>query len=149
MRFRGLFLLLPLLLAMSGCSEPTTSTSVVPTQVAGTIPPNRPATPVKITVLSPTPNEVIHGATVHVVLSVSGGTVVQATSSKVVPTEGHAHLYLDGQLIYMAYTLQQDVPVQPGTSGHEYQMYAEFVGSDHFPFSPRDTTTPFYFTVEP
>jgi hypothetical protein len=28
-------------------------------------------------------------------------------------------------------------------------MYAEFVGQDHYPFSPRDVTPTIFFTVAP
>jgi hypothetical protein len=40
-------------------------------------------------------------------------------------------------LIYMAYSLQQDVPVHPGT----FQLQAEFVAADHAPFNPRVLTS--------
>ena len=56
------------------------------------------------------------------------------------------HLYLNNQLIYMQYSLQESVPVHPGV---EYAMYAEFVGQDHYPFNPRDVTPTIFFTVAP
>jgi hypothetical protein len=46
----------------------------------------------------------------------------------------------------MAYTLQQEITVQPGL---EDSMYAEFVAQDHFPFAPRDVTPTIFFTVAP
>ena len=49
------------------------------------------------------------------------------------------HLYFDNQLVYMSYTLHQDLPVQ---AGFTYSMYAEWFAADHFPFSPRDVTRP-------
>jgi hypothetical protein len=107
---------------------------------------NRPSSPVKITLVSPTNGEVVHGRAVHVVVSISGGTISQVTSANVTPTVGHVHLYLNNQLVYMAYTLQQDLPVHPGL---EYTMYAEFVAQDHFPFNPRDVTKTIFFTVAP
>jgi hypothetical protein len=67
-------------------------------------------------------------------------------SADISPTKGHVHLYLNNQLIYMAYTLQQAITVKPGL---EYTMYAEFVAQDHFPFDPRDITPTIFFTVAP
>ena len=43
----------------------------------------------------------------------------------------------------MQYSLQQDVPVHPGT----YQLKAEFVASDHVPFNPRVWSQQVVFTV--
>ena len=100
----------------------------------------------QITLVSPTSGEVVHGSSVHVVVAITGGTVTPVYSTHISPTIGHVHLYLNSQLVYMSYTLQQDLPVNPGA---EYAMYAEWVASDHFPFSPRDVTTKVYFSVSP
>lgn len=140
-----LLLLLLAALAIGACGSPPATPTATP-PAASTIPPDRPASPVKISIVSPQPNQVIHGTTVHVVVAIQGGEIVQATSQNVVPTQGHVHLYLDGKLIYMAYTLQQDITID--TSG-QHTLSAEFVASDHFPFSPRDRTETMYFTVQP
>jgi hypothetical protein len=107
---------------------------------------HRPSTPVKITLVSPTSGEVVHGTSVLVKVSVTGGIVTAVTTGDITPTKGHVHLYLNNQLIYMQYTLQQSVPVHPGV---EYSMYAEFVAQDHYFFSPRDVTPTIFFTVAP
>ena len=104
----------------------------------------RPSSPAVVSISSPTENQVVHGSTVHVVVSLQNATVVQQTSTQVNPTEGHVHLYLDNQLIYMAYQLQQDVPVHPGV----YTLKAEFVAGDHFPFNPRVWSQAIVFTVQ-
>jgi ABC-type Fe3+-hydroxamate transport system substrate-binding protein len=104
---------------------------------------SRPSSPAVVQIVSPTNGEVVTERTVHVVVSLQNATVVQATSTHVVPDQGHVHLYLDNQLIYMAYQLSQDIPVQPGT----YSLKAEFVGSDHFPFNPRVWSPVVIFTV--
>lgn len=104
----------------------------------------RPSSPAVLAITSPAPNQVVHGSTVHVAVSLQNATVVQATSTQITPTEGHVHLYLDNQLIYMAYQLQQDVPVHPGV----YTLKAEFVASDHFPFNPRVYSSAIVFTVQ-
>jgi hypothetical protein len=97
-----------------------------------------------LAIVSPTPNEVITGDTVHVVVQLTGANVIAATTSSVRPDEGHVHLYLDNSLIYMQYSLSQDVPVNPGT----YVLKAEFVASDHAPFNPRVWSTQVFFTVK-
>ena len=139
--------LLPLAaLLLAGCGSPTATPSPTPPPAAATLPADRPSSPVKIALVAPQPDQVVHGTTVHVVVSIQGGEIVQTTSQNVVPTQGHVHLYLDGKLIYMAYALQQDVTVdKPG----QHTLSAEFVASDHFPFSPRDQTATIYFTIAP
>jgi len=107
---------------------------------------HRPSTPVKIALVSPTSGELVHGTSVLVKVSVTGGIVTAVTTGDITPTKGHVHLYLNNQLIYMSYTLQQAIPVHPGV---EYSIYAEFVAQDHFPFSPRDVTPTIFFTVAP
>jgi len=107
---------------------------------------HRPSTSATVTILSPTNGEVVHGTSVTVKIGLEGAVVTKTYSAVVDPTHGHVHLYLDKQLIYMAYTLQQDVPVHPG---FQYSLYAEFVAADHFPFTPRDETPTIQFSVQP
>jgi hypothetical protein len=131
----------------AGCGSDTTASST-PTPSAtvppGTPPPNRPASPAKISITSPVDGSTVSGTMIHVVVALTGAQVVQATSSNISPTQGHVHLYIDGNLQYMAYTLSQDFPVHPGT----YTIKAEFVASDHFPFNPRVYSQPIVFTVK-
>jgi hypothetical protein len=152
MRRPLLVLLTALLLCLTACSSaaagggpsgsgtPTATPYPTPSGGLG----HRPASPVKITLVAPVNGETIHGASVLVRVSVTGGIVTPTLSAIISPTKGHVHLYLNNQLIYMAYTLQQEIAVQPGL---EYSMYAEFVAQDHFPFSPRDVTPTIFFTV--
>src|ERR1700722_4514226 len=104
----------------------------------------RPASPVKITLLAPVNGSTVQGTSVLVRVSVTGGEVTQTVTSDITPTKGHVHLYLNNQLIYMSYTLQQAITVKPGV---EYSMYAEFVAQDHFPCTPRDVTPPRFFRL--
>jgi hypothetical protein len=124
----------------SGTPAPTS----YPTPVGGLG--HRPSSPVKITLISPVNGSTVAGTSVLVRVSVTGGEVTPAVTSQITPTKGHVHLYLNNQLIYMSYTLQQQITVK---SGVEYTMYAEFVAQDHFPFSPRDVTPTIFFTVAP
>jgi len=141
MRKLVLLVLMSGILAACGSTAQATAT---PTLTPATL--SRPASPVTIKLVSPTNGEVVHGKMVSVVVSITGGTVTPTYSTHVAPTVGHVHLYFNNQLVYMSYTLHQDLPVQPGL---EYTMYAEFVAQDHFPFSPRDVTHTIFFTVSP
>lgn len=93
----------------------------------------RPSSPAKLAILSPTNGEVIQGTTLTLKLSLKDAQIVPATTSHVVPTQGHIHVYLDGQIIGMNYALTDKVTVTPGA----HLLTAEFVASDHLPFDPR------------
>jgi hypothetical protein len=105
----------------------------------------RPASTAKLTVVSPTPNEVVTGSAVHVDIQVTGATIVMVTSSDIRPDQGHIHLYIDNNLVSMNYGTAVDIPAVPGT----HVLRAEFVASDHAPFDPRDVTPDIVFTVKP
>jgi hypothetical protein len=135
---RSLFCVVTVLIMMCACGSSPTSTAT-PTPNA-----SRPSSPVKISIISPTNGEVVHGTTLDVVVAISGGEIVKTTSTHISPTQGHIHLYLQNQLIYMAYSLSQVVPVQPGVT---YSFHVEFVASDHRPFDPRDVSPTIFFSV--
>ena len=129
----------------SSASPPASSDSASAYPIdASNIPPGRPSTTAKITIVSPAPNAVITGGTVHVVVQVTGATVVDDTNEDIRPDQGHVHLYLDNALWYMQYSLTKDIPVNPGT----YTLKAEFVANDHAPFNPRDWSPEIFFTVK-
>ncbi|HEX3607808.1 MAG TPA: hypothetical protein VH134_17940 [Candidatus Dormibacteraeota bacterium] len=142
---RTLLVLAALVASVVGCagcgSTPPATSSPTPTATPSG---PRPASPAQISITSPVNGSTVTGTMIHVVVDLKNATVVQATSSNIKPTEGHVHLYIDGNLQYMAYTLSQDFPVHPGT----YTIKAEFVASDHFPFSPRVYSQPIVFTVK-
>jgi hypothetical protein len=104
---------------------------------------NRPSSPAVIDIVNPKDGGTVTGNGVDVVVAIQNAHIVQATTSNIRPDEGHVHLYIDGNLQYMAYTLSQTFPLKPGT----YTMYAEFVASDHFPFNPRIYSRHIVFTV--
>jgi hypothetical protein len=141
-------------LALAGCgsgSSPATpvASSVGPSDSAAasgsetSVP--RPSSSAQLTIVSPTPGESFAGGTVHVVVGLTGATIVSATTTDIRPDEGHIHLYVDNNLVSMNYGTTQDVEVAPGT----HVMRAEFVASDHVPFNPRDVTPDVIFTVKP
>jgi hypothetical protein len=154
MRRPLLVLLTALLVCVTACGsatpggDPSRSATAAPTPYptpSGGLG-HRPSTPVKISLLAPTNGEVVHGTTLVVKVSITGGMVTTVTTGDITPTKGHVHLYLNNQLILMSYTLSQPITVKPGL---EYTMYAEFVAQDHFPFAPRDVTPTIFFTVAP
>jgi hypothetical protein len=106
-----------------------------------------PATPVKIQITQPTPNQVT-GPDVTLLVNVIGGKVVPATQTTVkgsLPTDqGHIHVSLDGTLVNMAYSTTQDLHgLKPGS----HTLTAEFVAVDHIPFQNRPTAA-VIFTVQ-
>jgi hypothetical protein len=58
-------------------------------------------------------------------------------SLRLVPNEGHIHLYLDGSLVSMTTALDAQVTASPG----QHELRAEFVAVDHSPFQPRVLAT--------
>jgi len=126
---------------VAACSQPG-----APTQLAapsGSLGP-RPASPATVAILQPTANSTVTGTSVHVVLKLTGATIVQQTTTAIKPDEGHVHLYVNNVLVSMNYGLEQDLPVQPGT----IVLKAEFVASDHAPFNPRVWSPEVIFTVK-
>jgi hypothetical protein len=94
---------------------------------------SRPTSAGQLAIVSPRPAEIFRGdpAAVAVSLSLSDATIVRVTTIHVVPNQGHVHLYLDGSLVAMT-GLEASLSVAPGT----HTLRAEFVASDHGPFSP-------------
>jgi hypothetical protein len=103
----------------------------------------RPSSPARVEIVEPAQGETIRAETVHVELRLDGGTIVPETSTDLRPDEGHVHLYVNNVLVSMNYGLEQDLPVQPGST----VLKAEFVAADHAPFSPRVWSSEVVFTV--
>ena len=127
-------LALPAVLAfavtLTGCggSTPSSSSSKA-----------HPASPVRIQIVQPTPNQVTPPDTTLVV-NLIGGKVVPATQTTVTGNlpadQGHIHVSLDGTLVNMAYSTTQDLKgLKPG----QHTLTAEFVAVDHLPFKNRPT----------
>ena len=99
---------------------------------------SRPSTDAKISFVAPSNGEVFHGspAKVPVAVRLTGGKIVPFTSTHLVPNEGHIHLYLDGNIVLMAYGTTTTLKVEPG----RHELTAEFVAVDHGPWDPRVLT---------
>ena len=95
---------------------------------------DRPASTAKLTIITPTNGQVVHGTTVQMKVRLKDATIVPATTADIVPDEGHLHVILDDQLISMtAETTQLLSNLTPG----QHLLKVEFVASDHAPFDPR------------
>ncbi len=105
---------------------------------------NRPSSPAMVAITEPVAGAEVTGSSVHIVLSLTGATIVSATTTEIRPDQGHVHLYVDNVLVSMNYGLEQDLPVKAGT----YVIKAEFVAADHAPFNPRVWSPEVYFTVK-
>lgn len=135
---RAFLAAITLALAVAACA-PGQSQS---TGVSSSLGP-RPSSPAQVEIVQPTPNSTLTGTTVHIVLKLTGATIVSQTTTAIKPDEGHVHLYVDNVLVSMNYGLEQDITVPAGT----HVLKAEFVASDHAPFNPRVWSSETIFTV--
>jgi hypothetical protein len=95
---------------------------------------DRPSSTAKLAIVLPKVGEVVHGSNVDLRVKLQDAELVPATTTHVVPDEGHLHVILDDTLISMTQGLEQTIPdVAPG----EHRIMVEFVASDHAPFDPR------------
>lgn len=126
----GLFLVVALsLAACGGDAGPVTATP--PTGVSTA---DRPSSTAEVTIVSPKTGRVVRGSTVDLRVRLAGARIVPATTTDIVPAEGHLHVILDDTLISMTEGLEQQIPdVTPGA----HRITVEFVASDHAPFDPR------------
>jgi hypothetical protein len=120
-------LLLVALTALAGCGGGNGS--------ASSKAPSRPSTDARIQILQPTPNEVT-GPDVTVKVQLIGAKEVERQGPPIVPTEGHIHISLDGQIVAMAYS---DTQVLKGLTPGAHSVQVDYVATDHIPFSNRVT----------
>ena len=112
----------------SACSKGSAEPGGSPT------PDVRPSSPAKVAILSPTNGQIVHGSSVKIRVQLTGAKIVPATTTHIVPTRGHLHVYLDDQIVSMNFKLTGDIgEVKPGM----HVLRVEFVASDHLPFDPR------------
>ena len=95
---------------------------------------DRPSSTAKLSIVAPKVGQVVHGSNVDLRVKLQDAKLVPATTTHIVPDEGHLHVILDDTLISMTEGLEQTIPdVAPG----EHRIMVEFVASDHAPFDPR------------
>jgi hypothetical protein len=112
----------------SGCSKGAEGSSGIAT------PEVRPSSPARVTILSPRNGQVVQGSDVKIRFDLSGARIVSTTTTNIVPTKGHLHVYLDDQIVSMNFKLSGNIG-DVGTGMHVLRV--EFVASDHRPFDPR------------
>jgi Family of unknown function (DUF6130) len=95
---------------------------------------DRPSSTAKLSIVEPKVDQVVHGSSVDLRVRLEDAKLVPATTTDIVPDEGHLHVLLDDQLISMTEGVEQTIPdVTPGP----HRIQVEFVASDHAPFDPR------------
>jgi hypothetical protein len=123
-----------------GDATPTSSASA-PATISG----QRPSSPAVLKILEPKTGAIVHGDSTELKLSLKNAKVVAATTTHIVPTQGHVHVYLDNKLVSMNFGLSQEVT---GLTPGQHFLRCEFVASDHGPFDPRVITST-TFTSKP
>lgn len=125
-----IILAIAMLVALAACGGGTPKASNSPTQSTG----GRPSSTGHITIVSPTPNEVIHGTTLHVKVTLTGARIVPRSTTTISPDTGHIHISIDGQIKSLYAGTEYD---QPGLSKGRHLLQVEFVAADHGFFNPR------------
>jgi hypothetical protein len=116
--------------ACTSDARPPDPTVAPPTSPAA----DRPSSTASVAIVSPTQGAVIHGSTTELNVKLTGGEIVQQTSTDLQPDQGHLHVIVDNHLVTMtASTQTQLTDLTPGT----HILQVEFVANDHAPFDPR------------
>ena len=119
-----------LLVACGGSGDGGGGQATGPTAVTQ----DRPSSTAKLSIVEPKVDQVVHGSNVDLRVTLKDAKLVPATTTDIVPDEGHLHVLLDDTLISMTEGLEQTIPdVTPGP----HRIQVEFVASDHAPFDPR------------
>ena len=84
-----------IMMALAACGGGSQKASNSPTPTASL---TRLASTGHLTIVSPTPNEVIHGSTLHVKVTLTGARIVSQTTNAVTPDTGHIHVSIDGKI---------------------------------------------------
>jgi len=125
-----LVLMVSAALALAACGGSGGGEATGPTAVTQ----DRPSSTAKLSIVEPKVDQVVHGSNVDLRVSLKDAKLVPATTTDIVPDEGHLHVLLDDTLISMTEGLEQTIPdVTPGP----HRIQVEFVASDHAPFDPR------------
>jgi len=130
-----------LVAALAGCSgaEPQ------PADTTGTTLGARPSSPAQLSIRSPRNGQAVKGNAVTLKVDLAGARIVDATTTRIRPDQGHVHVTVDGRLVAMNYNLDGKLPtLSPGT----HVVRVEFVAADHLPFDPRVFTQSAFQTQE-
>ncbi|TMK55162.1 MAG: hypothetical protein E6G59_00490 [Actinobacteria bacterium] len=120
-----------IMMALAACGGGSPKASNSPTPTASL---TRLASTGHLTIVSPTPNEVIHGSTLHVKVTLTGARIVSQTTNAVTPDTGHIHVSIDGQVKTFYSGVEYNATgLTPGL----HVVTVEFVMANHAPFNPR------------
>ncbi len=97
----------------------------------------RPSSPAKLAILSPRNGQKVRGGAITLRLRLDNARIVNVTSTRVRPDQGHVHVLVDGRLVAMNYRLTGQLPALPPG---QHVVRVDFVGSDHLPFDPQVST---------
>jgi hypothetical protein len=111
-----------------------------PDPASGTPTGGRPASTATLSIRQPAEGRDVEGAQVDVVMELSGGRVIDTSTTTLTPDTGHIHLSLDGEMVSMTYGVVQLVDLT-GVAPGPHLLRAEFVAADHGPFDPRVIAT--------
>ena len=100
----------------------------------------RPASTAVLAITRPIAGQTVTGTSVVVVMTLTGGRIIDASSTTLTPDTGHIHLSIDGALQSMTFGLVQELDVRSLSPG-PHTLTAEFVAADHGPFDPRVTAS--------
>jgi len=133
MRRRSIVVLAMTVAALAACtSDPAPPDGSGATSVSPAA--DRPSSTASIAIVSPKQGEVINGSTADLKVKLTGGEIVQQTSTDLQPDQGHLHVILDDHLVTMtASTESLLTDLTPGP----HILQVEFVANDHAPFAPR------------
>jgi hypothetical protein len=130
-RLRALFIAAALIPITVACvSNSSTSGSAVTSTASGP----RPSSTGKLSIVSPTTGKVLPAGNVTLKVKLTGATIVAASSTHLVPDQGHLHVILDDNLITMT---GSTTTILPNLAAGTHLLKVEFVANDHAPFDPR------------
>ena len=96
---------------------------------------DRPSSTATLTILAPVEGLRVSGPLLDVVTELTGARIVDDSTTAVAPDTGHVHVFVDDQLLSMAYAPEQEIPIDflgPGP----HVLRVEFVAADHAAFDP-------------
>ena len=96
---------------------------------------DRPSSTATLEIVAPVEGQQVAGRFLDVVTELTGATVVDAGATAVTPNTGHVHVYVDDQLMSMAYAPEQQIPIDFLERG-PHVVRVEFVAADHGAFDP-------------
>jgi hypothetical protein len=94
----------------------------------------RVSSPAKVAIVTPRNGQTVPKGDVRLKVELDKAKIVNVTTTKVRPDQGHVHVLVDGKLAAMNYALDGTLPAMtPG----QHVVRVEFVAADHLPFDPR------------